>query len=36
MNGKFASDIEEDSKSGSFMLKAYVGNIEAVEAMIAM
>ena len=36
MNGKFASDIEEDSKSDSFMLKAYVGNIEAVEAMIAM
>lgn len=36
MNGKYAADIEEDSKGDSLMLKSYVGNIEAIEAMVAL
>lgn len=36
MNGKYSSDIEEDSKGDSLMLKSYVGNIEAIEAMVAL
>ena len=36
INSNYATDIEEDSKGNSLMLKAYVGNIEAMEAMLAL
>lgn len=36
MNGMYSKDIEQDSKGNSLMLKAYVGNIEAMEALLAL
>ena len=36
MNGKWAPDIEEDSKGDSLMLKSINANIEALEAMLAL
>lgn len=36
MNGKWAPDINEDSKDNSLMLKSINANIEALEAMLAL
>jgi hypothetical protein len=36
MNGKWAPDIDEDSKDNSLMLKSINANIEALEAMLAL
>lgn len=36
MNGKFAPDIEEESKGNTLMLKAINANIEATEALVAL
>jgi hypothetical protein len=34
--GKFEEDINENSKSDSFMLKAKFGNIDLMETMVAL
>lgn len=36
LTGKFEEDINEDSKSDSYMLKAKYGNIDLMEAMVAL
>jgi len=36
LTAKFESDINENSKSDSYMLKAKLGNIDLMEAMLAI